>query len=97
MILIHSPETFDLQMHYNDWVIGELILLFIIYQALEVEKKKVVSEFSQRESEALKLSQEKETLSATTQTLQHSLKEIENKTQKLLAEKREFEERLDVK
>ena len=41
-----------------------------------------MSEFSNRESETLKLSQEKETLSATTQTLQDSLREIENDTLK---------------
>lgn len=60
---------------------------------METEKKRIVTEFSQRESETLKLSQEKESLSATTQTLQDSLKEIENKTQQLLADKREIEER----
>ena len=67
--------------------------IFAILQELETEKKRIVAEFSQRERETLKLSQEKESLSATTQTLQDSLKKIENKTQQLLADKREIEDR----
>ena len=67
--------------------------IFAIFQELETEKKRIVAEYSQRESETLKLSQEKENLSATTQTLQDRLKEIENKTQQLLTDKREIEER----
>ena len=71
-----------------------IVISFLLFlQELETEKKRIVAEFSQRESETLKLSQEKESLSATTQTLQDSLKEIENKTQQLLTDKREIEER----
>ena len=66
--------------------------LFRLFQELETEKQKTLQELYQRQSEAVKLSQEKQEMSEYTTQLQLNLKKIEDRTQLLKDEKRMAED-----
>ena len=87
---VHTAKTF-LSSHCI--TLTTLNQTALVFQLLESERQRTLHQLQDQHSEAEKLSAEKKEMSELTTSLQSTLKEIEDKTQQLLEEKRKAEER----
>ena len=67
------------------------VFFFSFYKDLNGEREAIVLELQRHQSEAMKLSKENENLSEVTDSLKRNLKLIEDKSQRIIEEKKKTE------